>query len=115
MNQPAPAPAPVAVLPQTIAPGDYVIYRDARRYLSGQNDHTYLAQASYGAFNESGRTIDLVRVPSGERISNAPLIYMRRLDPSEAMADIDNAPLDRDGLKSAALTWLRARIPVGRP
>ncbi|MFC1436012.1 hypothetical protein ACEZDB_35805 [Streptacidiphilus sp. N1-3] len=113
MNQPA--PARTVAQQQTVTPGDYVIYRDARRYWSGQNDHTYLAQASYGAFNEAGRTIDLVRVPSGERITNAPLLYMRRLDPSEAMADIDNAPLDSDGLKSAALTWLRAHIPTGRP
>lgn len=113
MNQPAPART-MPSQQKTVTPGDFVVYRDARRYWSGQSDHTFLCQASHGAFNETGRTIDLIRVPSGERIQNAPLIYMRRLDPSECMADIDNAPLDGDGLKSSALTWLRAHLPTAR-
>lgn len=110
MTQPDIRPA-TTTAPFRPAPGDYVLYRDADRYLSGHPDHTQVCKVlPYGQHQRGCSTIEVLA--TGEVIAFAPIAYMRALDPAELMHDIDTAPLDALGdgrLMTAAGAWLFAR------
>ncbi|MEV4616979.1 hypothetical protein AB0K43_30940 [Kitasatospora sp. NPDC049258] len=107
MTQPDTRPA-TTTAPFRPAPGDYVLYRDADRYLTGQPDHTQVCKVlPYGQHQRDRSTIEALA--TDEVFPFAPIAYMRPIDPAELMHDIDTAPLDALGdgrLMTAAGAWL---------
>ncbi|MEU8926995.1 hypothetical protein AB0D10_39770 [Kitasatospora sp. NPDC048545] len=118
MQQPAIQPA-TAPAPLRLAPGDYVLYRDADRYLTSHPDHTQVCKVlPYGQHLRGRSTVQVLA--TGEVLPHAPIAYMRELDPAELMHDIDTAPLDALGdgrLMTAAGAWLATQRQqnVGSP
>ncbi|MFD5433743.1 hypothetical protein ACFWJ4_16530 [Kitasatospora sp. NPDC127067] len=110
MQQPAAhsATTPALVKP---APGTYVLFRDADRYLTGHPDHTQICKVLADSHYLEDKADVLVLV-TREVIRFAPVVFMRPLDPAELMHDIDTAPLDSLGdgrLMTAAGAWLAAQ------
>lgn len=66
-----------------LVPGAHVVYRDPARYLTGQPDHTDI----YRVLNVTAR-VELVHPVTGQHVV-ADRDYVRVIDPTAVMADID--------------------------
>lgn len=91
--------------------GDYVLYRDADRFWTGQPGHTTVCKVKRMWVNSNtGETFYDLDVLSTGHVVIAHPNYMRLLPPADAMHDIDTAPLsdpDPGALSPAAVAWLR--------
>ncbi|MFE2727058.1 hypothetical protein [Kitasatospora sp. NPDC059327] len=106
MQQPDTRPATTPA-PTKPTPGTYVLFRDADRLLAGRPDHTQICRVL--PLGNSHDRVALMVLATKEIIHQAPVAYMRPIDPAELMHDIDTAPLDALGegrLMTAAGAWL---------
>lgn len=87
--------------------GQFVLYRDAAMFWTGQAGHTFVCRIDRAWMDG---TYDLTAVATGRFIHYASADYMRLLPPLDAMRDIDTAPLNSDALAddmtAAAIAWL---------
>ncbi|MFG3499318.1 hypothetical protein [Streptomyces sp. NPDC047928] len=92
----------------TFQRGQYVLYRDPELFWTGQPRHTFVCRID--RICVGGATYDLTPLPSGRPIHAASRDYMRLLPATDAMHDIDSAPLnetDTGAMTPAAVAWLR--------
>ncbi|MET9813181.1 hypothetical protein [Streptomyces sp. NPDC006355] len=92
--------------PQVFEVGEYVLFRDPERFLTGQPDHTVVAVV-WDTFSHGPGRVPIRVLPS--RVERTVDPRFLRLIPADAiMRDIDTAPLAGDvrDLCPAAVAWL---------
>ncbi|GGN61909.1 hypothetical protein GCM10012285_61420 [Streptomyces kronopolitis] len=105
-----------ATRPQTTyTQGDFVLYRDARRFWLGQPGHTFVGRVErVWRHAETGKVFyDLVELSTNRLVGEVDPDYMRLLPPADAMADVDTAPLaeaDAGAMSPAAVAWLHQHL-----
>jgi hypothetical protein len=86
--------------------GDYVLFRDPERFLTGQPDHTVVAIV-WDNFSHGHDQVPIRVLPSRlER--NVDPRFLRLIPAGDIMRDIDEAPLQGDVQEMAAgsVAWL---------
>lgn len=90
-------------------PDDYVLYRDPVRYWGGQTGHSVVCRVTRVVPFGKEERYHLVTL-NHEPIKSVRGGYLRLLPPSDAMRDIDLAPLNNaafiDEFTSAGAAWL---------
>jgi hypothetical protein len=110
-------PAP----PKVYQGGDYVLYRNPEKYLTGRSDHTTVARIVAGEcgershFHFRNERVTVVDLATGERLTCVQAAYLRRIPAADVMRDIDEAPLNAEHpeLVPAAVAWLQQHTRRG--
>ncbi|MFF3264949.1 hypothetical protein ACFYWO_38030 [Streptomyces sp. NPDC002932] len=95
--------------------GDFVLFRDAERFWRGLPDHTFVGRVVRSWTNlHNGRLLyDLTELSRDRPRTGIDPDYMRLLPATDAMHDIDTAPLsepDTGAMTPAAVAWLRQHL-----
>ncbi|MER5950197.1 hypothetical protein ABT127_29510 [Streptomyces sp. NPDC001904] len=104
------------VQPQvTYAKGDLVLFRDAERFWLGLPGHTFVGRVERAWTQSDTRKVvyDLTELRDNRARTGIDPAYMRRLPATDAMHDIDTAPLrepDTGAMTPAAVAWLRRHL-----
>ena len=89
---------------------DYVLYRDPTKFWRGEAGHTVVCRVTCIDRHANGKIRYQLAPVDGGRIHDAQSDYMRLLPPSDAMRDIDTAPLNSAtaaaDMTTAAMAWL---------
>ncbi|MFD7761872.1 hypothetical protein [Streptomyces microflavus] len=98
--------------------GDMVLFRDVERFWLGQPGHTFVARVERSWTNtHNGRLLyDLTELSGNRARAGIDTDYMRPLPATDAMHDIDTAPLsepDTGAMTPAAVAWLRQHLAQG--
>jgi hypothetical protein len=93
--------------PKDFRVGDYVLYREPERFLTGQPDHTVVAIV-WDNFSHGRDQVPIVVLPSRQERNVDPR-FLRLIPAADIMRDIDEAPLQGDvgEFLPAAVAWLR--------
>jgi hypothetical protein len=99
----------------TYVKGDFVLFRDAERFWRGLPGHTFVCRVERSwQHADSGKTLyDLTELSGSHARAGIDPAYMRLLPPTDAMHDIDTAPLsepDTGAMTPAAVAWLRQHL-----
>lgn len=100
---------------------DFVLYRDPARFWAGQPEHTFVCRVVDIVYPFDQPAAYTLATLSGDLVARASSHYMRLLPPSDAMTDIDTAPLRTDtvagDMTPAAVAWLTQQEATasGRP
>lgn len=85
--------------------GDYVLYRDPDRFLTGQADHTLPARVSESFTTPIGMVA--IKLLGCGTLTHVDPRFLRLIPAVDIMRDIDEAPLDDVAeLLPAAVAWL---------
>jgi signal peptidase I len=89
--------------------GDYVLFRDPERFLTGQPDHTVVAVV-WDNFSHYPNQVPIKVLPSRQERDVDPR-WLRLIPAADIMRDVDEAPLAGDVLEmpAAAVAWLEQR------
>ncbi|MEU9321455.1 hypothetical protein [Streptomyces sp. NPDC048295] len=95
--------------------GDMVLFRDVERFWLGQPGHTFVGRVERSWTNvHNGKLFyDLVELSGNRPVAGIDPAYMRPLPATDAMHDIDTAPLsetDTGAMTPAAVAWLRQHL-----
>ncbi|MFJ5779910.1 hypothetical protein [Streptomyces sp. NPDC093094] len=111
----------------TYTMGDIVLFRDAEKFWLGLPGHTAVGRVERSWTHTDTRKVlyDLTELSTGRARAGIDPDYMRLLPATDAMHDIDTAPLrepDTGAMPPAAVAWLRqhlvqdaATLPAHRP
>ncbi|MEV5605734.1 hypothetical protein AB0L33_30290 [Streptomyces sp. NPDC052299] len=105
-----------AVRPATrYIPGDIVLFRDVERFWLGLPGHTVVGRVERSWTHADTRKVlyDLVELGANRHRDGIDPAYMRPLPATDAMHDIDTAPLsepDTGAMTAAAVAWLRQHL-----
>ncbi|MFE3556940.1 hypothetical protein ACFXKW_19030 [Streptomyces sp. NPDC059193] len=112
MNQ----PQKQAVRPKvTYTIGDLVLFRDVEKFWLGEPGHTFVGRVERSWRHvDTGKVLyDLVELSANRHRAGIDPDYMRLLPATDAMHDIDTAPLgetDTGAMTPAAVAWLRQHL-----
>ncbi|MFB8406134.1 hypothetical protein [Streptomyces sp. NPDC055912] len=112
MNQ----PQKQAVRPKvTYTIGDIVLFRDVEKFWLGEPGHTFVGRVERSWRHvDTGKVLyDLVELSANRHRAGIDPDYMRLLPATDAMHDIDTAPLsepDTGAMTPAAVAWLRQHL-----
>ncbi|MGP3632397.1 hypothetical protein ACTU45_03300 [Streptomyces sp. 24-1644] len=106
---------------QTVRPavtyikGDIVLFRNVERFWLGQPGHTFVGRVERSWTHvDTGKVLyDLTELGSLSYRAGIDPDYMRPLPATDAMHDIDTAPLketDTGAMTPAAVAWLRQHL-----
>lgn len=107
------------VLPaDTYIKGDIVLFRNVERFWLGKPGHTFVGRVERSWRHvDTGRVLyDLTELGSLSYRAGIDPDYMRPLPATDAMHDIDTAPLketDTGAMTPAAVAWLRQHLARG--
>ncbi|MFG2676912.1 hypothetical protein [Streptomyces sp. NPDC048445] len=98
--------------------GDMVLFRDVERFWLGQPGHTFVGRVERSWTNvHNGKLLyDLTELSGNRARAGIDPDYMRPLPATDAMHDIDTAPLsetDTGAMTPAAVAWLRKHLAQG--
>ncbi|MGW2112010.1 hypothetical protein [Streptomyces sp. NPDC001948] len=105
-----------AVQPKTYyIKGDMVLFRDVERFWLGLPGHTFVGRVERSWTNvHNGKLLyDLTELSGNRARAGIDPAYMRPLPATDAMHDIDTAPLsetDTGAMTPAAVAWLRQHL-----
>ncbi|RPK32236.1 hypothetical protein EES39_39050 [Streptomyces sp. ADI92-24] len=105
-----------AVRPQTrYLKGDLVLFRDVERFWLGLPGHTFVGRVERAWRHIETRKVlyDLTELSGNRARAGIDPDYMRPLPATDAMHDIDTAPLsepDTGAMTPAAVAWLRQHL-----
>ncbi|WP_327378993.1 hypothetical protein OG393_34455 (plasmid) [Streptomyces sp. NBC_01216] len=99
----------------TYIKGDIVLFRNVERFWLGQPGHTFVGRVERSWTHvDTGKVLyDLTELGSLSYRAGIDPDYMRPLPATDAMHDIDTAPLkepDTGAMTSAAVAWLRQHL-----
>ncbi|MEU3407506.1 hypothetical protein ABZ766_26660 [Streptomyces sp. NPDC006670] len=106
-------PQKQAVRPKvTYTNGDIVLFRDVEKFWLGEPGHTFVGRVERSWRHvDTGKVLyDLVELSANRHRAGIDPDYMRLLPATDAMHDIDTAPLgepDTGAMTPAAVAWLR--------
>ncbi|MES9558780.1 MULTISPECIES: hypothetical protein [unclassified Streptomyces] len=109
-------PQTQAVRPTTTyTKGDFVLFRDPRQFWLGQPGHTFVGRVErFWQHPDTRKNLyDLVELSGNRPVAGVDPDYMRPLPATDAMHDIDTAPLsepDTGAMTPAAVAWLRQHL-----
>lgn len=112
-------PQTQAVQPTTsYIKGDIVLFRNVERFWLGQPGHTFVGRVERSwRHADTGKVLyDLTELGSLSYRAGIDPDYMRPLPATDAMHDIDTAPLrrpDTGAMTPAAVAWLRQHLVRG--
>lgn len=106
---------------QTVRPavtyikGDIVLFRDVERFWLGLPGHTFVGRVERSWRHVETRKVlyDLTELSGNRARAGIDPNYMRLLPATDAMHDIDTAPLsetDTGAMTPAAVAWLRQHL-----
>lgn len=103
----------------TYLKGDMVLFRDVERFWLGLPGHTFVGRVERSWTNiHSGKLLyDLTELSGNRARAGIDPDYMRPLPATDAMHDIDTAPLtetDTGAMTPAAVAWLRQHLAQDR-
>ncbi|WP_369384089.1 hypothetical protein [Streptomyces sp. cg36] len=95
--------------------GDLVLFRDVERFWLGLPGHTFVGRVERSwRHADTGKVLyDLVELSGNRHRAGIDPDYMRLLPATDAMHDIDTAPLsepDTGAMTPAAVAWLRQHL-----
>ncbi len=104
-----------SVRPQTrYLKGDLVLFRDVERFWLGLPGHTFVGRVERSCNVHTDKLLYDLTELSGNRVrAGIDPAYMRPLPATDAMHDIDTAPLsepDTGAMTPAAVAWLRQHL-----
>ncbi|MEV5982830.1 hypothetical protein [Streptomyces sp. NPDC052114] len=99
----------------TYTQGDIVLFRDVEKFWLGKSGHTFVGRVDRSWTNiHNGKLLyDVVELSENRHRAGIDPDYMRLLPPTDAMHDIDTAPLsepDTGAMTPAAVAWLRKHL-----
>ncbi|MEW1678132.1 hypothetical protein AB0O47_33575 [Streptomyces noursei] len=99
----------------TYTQGDIVLFRDAEQFWLGQPGHTFVGRVERSWRHADTRKVlyDLTELSGNRARAGIDPAYMRLLPATDAMHDIDTAPLsepDTSAMSPAAVAWLRQQL-----
>ncbi|GGS09273.1 MULTISPECIES: hypothetical protein [Streptomyces] len=99
----------------TYIKGDIVLFRDVERFWLGLPGHTFVARVERSWIHAvTGKVLyDLTELSGNRALAGVDPDYMRLLPATDAMHDIDTAPLsepDTGAMTPAAVAWLRQHL-----
>ncbi|GAA1143410.1 hypothetical protein [Streptomyces javensis] len=109
-------PQTQAVQPKvTYTKGDIVLFRDVERFWLGLPGHTFVGRVERSWTHADTRKVlyDLTELSGNRARAGIDPVYMRLLPATDAMHDIDTAPLsepDTGAMTPAAVAWLRQHL-----
>ncbi|MEU8718284.1 hypothetical protein [Streptomyces sp. NPDC048663] len=109
-------PQTQAVQPKvTYIKGDLVLFRDVERFWLGLPGHTFVGRVERSWTHADTRKVlyDLTELSGNRARAGIDPDYMRPLPATDAMHDIDTAPLsepDTGAMTPAAVAWLRQHL-----
>ncbi|MEV6840858.1 hypothetical protein AB0N17_41375 [Streptomyces sp. NPDC051133] len=95
--------------------GDIVLFRDVERFWLGLPGHTFVGRVERSWIHADTRKVlyDLTELSGNRARAGIDPAYMRLLPATDAMRDIDTAPLsepDTGAMTPAAVAWLRQHL-----
>ncbi|MCX5318099.1 hypothetical protein [Streptomyces sp. NBC_00154] len=95
--------------------GDMVLFRDVEKFWLGKPGHTFVGRVERSWRHvDTGKVLyDLVELSGNRYVAGIDPDYMRLLPATDAMHDIDTAPLsepDPGAMTPAAVAWLRQHL-----
>lgn len=95
--------------------GDIVLFRDVEKFWLGLPGHTFVGRVERSWRHvDTGKVLyDLVELSGNRHVAGTDPDYMRLLPATDAMHDIDTAPLsepDPGAMTPAAVAWLRRHL-----
>ncbi|MGP4003997.1 hypothetical protein [Streptomyces sp. 8N706] len=102
----------------TYTKGDMVLFRDVERFWLGKSGHTFVGRVEWAWRHvDTGKVLyDLIELSGNRHVAGIDPDYMRLLPATDAMHDIDTAPLsepDTGAMTPAAVAWLRQHLAQG--